>query len=316
MNSKDSQEDFFRTLSLRFNKCLEPTMSCERKAIRAHSIQNANVFDLIHTNGHVVMPHFYVKDKRPIVELRSKGRNRASTFTGMCKEHDTELFKTLDTQPFDKANLEQLFQLAYRAVTRELHAVMQGALQIQTGYLERVKRGLDPKEEPSAAGIFATGHLMKAYETWKYRYEYFDKNYIIGNWEGIDHDIILLEQQPAVIAVASLFSLPNVVRDDDFARCVLNVFPISTDNTVVVFSYASAESKQARKFLKPILSSKGRYQRYLISKLVISRIENFALSPRHVENWSPEKTEKITSAFIKTIFSEEKIKDDLNLQLF
>ena len=47
---------FFATQGTTFEKCLEPAMACKQKAIRAHSIQNAKVLDLIAVDGHVVMP--------------------------------------------------------------------------------------------------------------------------------------------------------------------------------------------------------------------------------------------------------------------
>jgi hypothetical protein len=41
-----------------FAKCLPPSMDCDENPIRAHSIQNARVLDLIQTDGHVRMPQY------------------------------------------------------------------------------------------------------------------------------------------------------------------------------------------------------------------------------------------------------------------
>src|ERR1700683_2516312 len=113
---------FFRTHNSRFDKCLEPRMKCGQKAIYAHSIQNARVIDLIVTKGHVIAPTIKFSKTSYQIEFKSIGRNEASTFTGLCNEHATRLFKPLDTKPFDFNDREQLFLLAYRSVTRELHA--------------------------------------------------------------------------------------------------------------------------------------------------------------------------------------------------
>jgi hypothetical protein len=49
------------------------------------------------------------------------GVRRASTFSGFCAYHDAELFRPLETQPFVTSK-EQLFLLAYRALSKEVYA--------------------------------------------------------------------------------------------------------------------------------------------------------------------------------------------------
>lgn len=49
------------------------------------------------------------------------GLKQASTFTGFCAQHDAEMFRPLETQPFI-ASKEQLFLLAYRALSKEIYA--------------------------------------------------------------------------------------------------------------------------------------------------------------------------------------------------
>ena len=46
--------------------------------------------------------------KEPVIEFGPVGRNNASTFTGLCSGHDTELFKLIDTEPLDVGNAEQM----------------------------------------------------------------------------------------------------------------------------------------------------------------------------------------------------------------
>ena len=224
---------FFKTNSWRFNKCLDPSMTCESKAIRAHSIQNARVIDLLEHDGHVVTPRLKVIKTEPSIEFDLVGRNEASTFTGLCGEHDAKLFALIDKQEVDLANPEQLFLLAYRSVTRELHAVMQGAGRLQSAYLSRVKRGLDPRDAPSGSGLIATQHLMKAFLTYQYRAKHFDRALDRLQFDAIAHDVIWLNEQSPCLAVSSLFSLDELwdAADDDIVRVVLNVFPLDERRT-------------------------------------------------------------------------------------
>ena len=111
----------------KFKKCLEPYMQCNGSIIRAHTVQNSKVLDLLVRDGHVVsFKHWYEKDRGPIIDYGLVGRKEATTFTGLCDEHDNEVFRPIDTNDINAENQQHLFLLAYRAVLRELHATMEG----------------------------------------------------------------------------------------------------------------------------------------------------------------------------------------------
>lgn len=310
------QNHFFRTQNARFQKCLEPTLTCTGKPINAHSIQNARVLDLLERRGHVVMLRHKFSASGPEIRFEEVGRNQASTFTGYCSEHDSSIFRSLDSQPFDPQNSKHLFLLAYRSVTRELHAVMEGAWKIQGSYSWRVDKGLDPSNAPSAAGIEATTHLIKGWETWKYRHQHFDLALVRENWKAIRHNIFTLESQSPTIAVSALFSFDGVARNDDVVRCALNVFPISKGQTVVVFSFAKPDSQAARRNLRPILLSRGERQKYELSKLIIGNVENFAIAPDWFEMWSDSKKNVIQDSFVSTLFDSTGLEESEELMLF
>jgi hypothetical protein len=123
--AKEDIELFAKAQKKGFAKCLAPSMDCDEEPIRAHSIQNARVLDLIQTDGHVLMPRYKLVNGEPKMEFAKVGRNEASTFTGLCSKHDTELFKAIDTEHLDVDNCEHLRQLAYRSVMREMHTELE-----------------------------------------------------------------------------------------------------------------------------------------------------------------------------------------------
>jgi len=315
-----SSEDlarFFKTHNSRFNKCLEPQMKCEQNAIRAHSIQNARVIDLIATKSHVIALAVKFSDAGPQIEFESIRRNEVSTFTGLCNEHDTSLFKPLDTKPFDINDREQLFLLAYRSVTRELHVVMEGAAKIQSAYSSRVERGIDPADDMSPAGIVATEHLLIAFLTYQYRAEYYDRPLLAANYDAIEHDVIVLDNQPPRIAVSSLFSLDEIHHaDGEIVRVVLNVLPVDQSKTLAIFSYPKKDRQKAAPALDRVLSTQGQYQKYELSKLILERIENFLISPIHFESWGPTKTALIREMFVETALNRSSVKEHQDLMLF
>ena len=90
--------------------------------MKAHSLQRSGSLSRLAVDGHVYgLNAKGMPDERGIFPFTRIGLNRASTFTGFCARHDTEMFAPLETQPFT-ATKEQLFLLAYRAVAKEVFA--------------------------------------------------------------------------------------------------------------------------------------------------------------------------------------------------
>ena len=110
---------FFKTAKAEFNRCLEPSMSCKNKAIRAHSVQNSSILENLCENGHVITFKGRIdKDEGPKLDLGLVGRNSATTFTGLCSKHDHEIFFEIDNNEINSENQQHLFLLAYRSVYR------------------------------------------------------------------------------------------------------------------------------------------------------------------------------------------------------
>jgi hypothetical protein len=315
--SKNEMRDFFfKASKAQFNRCLAPGMQCQAKAIRAHSVQNSKVLDLLCRNDHVkAIAKRIDKGKGPIIYFDDVSRNQATTFTGLCSKHDTEIFRPVETQPIDPTNQQHLFLIAYRAAIRELHAVMDGARKIQLGYLKRVEVGWDSGDEPSPAGMFAVHHMMKAYLSYLFKQQ-LDAALAAGHYEQLVHRVFYIAHPQPTIAVSSVFSIDGAVRDDDWVRVALNILPVSPKETVVVFSYLLADQGLVVNALAKILTSNGHYQKYQLSKLILNNCENFVLAPSYYDTWSAEKTNAVTQYFVQTLFTGNLDEENDQLYLF
>lgn len=89
--------------------------------ISAHSIQKRGQLGLIAESGHVYRLN---ADLSTLKETGGKplpkkiGVNRASTFPGMCKQHDNKLFAPIDDRPLT-IDHHQVALYAYRSICRE-----------------------------------------------------------------------------------------------------------------------------------------------------------------------------------------------------
>jgi len=315
-HSPEELAEFFRVRKIEFGRCLEPTMQCTQPAIRAHSIQNGQTIALLESKNHVMAWQPRFSEAGPDVAFRQIGRNEASTFYGFCNQHDTELFQPLDIKPLDPTDREQLFLLAYRGITCELHAVMTSVVQLQALYTGRVERGIESGNESSPAGQKAVEQMLLCWATWRYRYKYYDEPFLSKSFGGIEHDIIELDGQEPCLVASSFFTLKDVPVSDELVGVALNILPVSKTRTIVALSYPSQDRGTVRAALDRILNSRGDTQKYELSKLILSRVSNVLVSPPHFEKWEPSKAKKITDAFVGTVRTQQDVGDDAEFMLF
>lgn len=317
MNPKpEDLAEFFRTRKIGFGRCLEPTMQCDQPAIRAHSIQNRQTIALLEQDNHVLAWQPRFSQAGPDIALRRIGRNDASTFAGFCNRHDTELFRPLDAKPLDGADPEQLFLLAYRGITCELHAIVTGVVQLQSLYTAMVERGADRPDSSSPAGQKAVEQMLLSWATWRYRHSYYDEPLLRRSFDGVEHDVIDLNGQVPCVAASSFITVKDAPLNEELIGVAINILPVSETRTVASFSYAKKDQGSVRAALDRILGSTGDVQKYELSKLVLSRISNVLISPRHFDHWGEERKDKIAGAFVRTVESQQDVGEDADFMLF
>jgi hypothetical protein len=307
----------FRLRGTEFSRCFAPGALCDEAAIHAHSVQNAKVLDHLAREGHVIAPtHKMDVDKGILVELSEVGRNKATTFAGLCRVHDAGLFAAIENHELDLANPEHLFLLAYRAVIYELHACSAAGWMLQLGYQKRVELGLDPKDEPSPAGLRATGRLAVAYDTYLYKLR-FDEIHESGPFASLTHDVLRLDVQTATVAASAMFSLDELFNaENQVVRVCLTIVPIAPTQTVAVLSYLAQDAALARAHLARIIQSSGAHQKYELSRHLLNHCSNFVLAPAFVDTWTAEKRQLITDYFARTVLENDLSFEHPDLMLF
>jgi hypothetical protein len=291
-------------------------MQCDQPAIRAHSIQNRQTIALLEQDNHVLAWQPRFSQAGPDIALRRIGRNDASTFAGFCNRHDTELFRPLDAKPLDGADPEQLFLLAYRGITCELHAIVTGVVQLQSLYTAMVERGADRPDSSSPAGQKAVEQMLLSWATWRYRHSYYDEPLLRRSFDGVEHDVIDLNGQVPCVAASSFITVKDAPLNEELIGVAINILPVSETRTVASFSYAKKDQGSVRAALDRILGSTGDVQKYELSKLVLSRISNVLISPRHFDHWGDERKDKIAGAFVRTVESQQDVGEDADFMLF
>ena len=292
-----------------YEKCFWAKTDCNQNPIKAHSIQNSKTLDRLVCNNHVYMAVTKQNlDVRPDIEFKLVGRKNATTFTGLCQQHDTELFLPIDRHEFDINNEEQKFLIAYRSVLRELHSRMKAANDIQEVCQKFVESNSDnPKVEETKC--IPIPYIVKAYNYYRYK-EAYDNIYKGNLLTEIEHDYIRIKNKNCHLAVSSLIS-----PIDDMKFIIFNVFPQENDITIL-FSYIKSHKKDLSPYINKIKNTSGEYQLHLLSKIILKYCENFVVSPEHFETFSSHKIDIIKDFYYKTNTSIDYDCDHEDLMLF
>jgi len=253
----------------------------------------------------------------PDIRFRQIGRNEASAFPGFCNQHDTQIFEPLDKRPLDPTDQEQLFLLAYRGVSRELHATMSAASKIQSVHVFRVEQSIDPADQLTPVGMKALEQMLFSFTTWQYRDRHYDEALRTRDFTGITHEVLTLENQRPALAVSSFISLDDMrPGDPNFPGVAVNILPVTDDTTLAIFSYARPIAGKVRSSLDRILTASGDRQKYELSKLIIARTSNFIVAPTHFRAWSADKVERLERSAVESVVASRDPEEHQDLMLF
>jgi hypothetical protein len=97
---------------------------CKSIAINSHLLQRNGILNSISENNHVVeiksTDTFKWDGKVPPLELKRVGLNNALSLSLFCADHDSAIFKKIETPPLDFCNYQMQLLLSYRVICAEL----------------------------------------------------------------------------------------------------------------------------------------------------------------------------------------------------
>jgi hypothetical protein len=305
-SDKTRLSEYASAMSGRFGRCLAPGTLCNSPPIRAHAVQNSRVLETLQRDGHVMMMSIGLADGGLDGALKEVSRNEATTFRGMCADHDSQIFELLDIGALDANDTDIQTLLSWRAITHELHQTIEAAGRMQTAYIKKVEAGELDGNTPSAIGIEATRWMFTAYETFEYRSEHWDAGLSDPSNAAVTHEAFEMTNVPAILAASGLFSF-QIKKNHTPCRIALNIWPDDKGCTTVLFGFSNADKLHAKRFIRSLLDSKKNLHPAKLSAALLQYVGNFVLEPTHVKNWTEAKRESVESAFLGTITDERKV---------
>ncbi len=196
METDDFLRDSFFNKSVKttLERCWAPPFGiCSSKPINAHSIQNKRVLASLSLNGFVIMPQekFLDKGETLNVDFREIGRDKASTFTGLCRTHDTEIFSPIDNFDVDLGNAQQLFLIAYRTIFYRFHRMVLDTKRLMKVHEDQVKVGRAANNSKDIGSKWIFDKSIKTWMAYKYKTIY-DDAYLAHQYDIVKHDSLVV----------------------------------------------------------------------------------------------------------------------------
>jgi len=210
---------------------------CDGRPIESHNVSRAGSLEQIAREGHVY--GFVTERAAAYPALRRSGGKllpslvglrRASTFTGFCARHDSEIFRPLDTVPFAPTP-EQVALVAFRATACEVFGKRMMASVVSL--MREADRGREPLEQllvqTSADGM--ADHASEGLPPlWK------ELRKLLAMQKAHDYDelrylLLRFSTSPEIVCT-------SVFRPDiDFGgRYLMNLYDASADERSVTFA--------------------------------------------------------------------------------
>lgn len=282
----------FRLRGYLYAQCLEPTRTCNRKAIKAHSIQNSIILEQLVENGHLIaLMNGSGPTQWPRSEFTRIGRKQyPAIFYGLCGKHDDQIFAPIEKRSLDIQNREHLFLIAYRSILREMWAHHDEVATVKRAYDGALETGNNDVEQIVRAKSILD-FFEKAKADFDSQKQMYDQIYIAEDYQAIVHRSFLFEKQLPTIAASTGMTWSLNEKPDDKKYLVINVFPFE-GNLYVIFSFRNYDAD----FFNPELDNYDeldmRHQLLELSSWLLN-CDSFVINPIHFQSWSVEKKRSI-----------------------
>ena len=285
--------------------CLHPQSSastCSQKIVRAHSVSVSSNLKTIAEDGHVL--RFYYPPKAPLeargrVTPQSIGVNKASTFTGFCKLHDSQTFARID-QPIDRFMPEHCFLVAYRALCQVIFT--KAASSAASPTLRQLDRGTPSPIQRAHQQSCSDREfsIMVGLQDLHRDKADFDRHFLSCNFETISYYILELDHAPQIVCSVAfppefdfdgnqLQVLENPDIHVDMCTCSIIATP---RGGAIVFAWLKETTGASRRLIESLDRLKLHLRPSAIVRLVFECGENVFFSKAWWSGLAP-KTQRM-----------------------
>ncbi len=286
-------------------RCLhfESTGECKDLA-KAHSIQKNGILRMISQDSHVYVPSMNIGTMRKNagkVALERKGIARVSTFAGFCAQHDSELFRPIDTMALAPSD-QQVALYGYRALCHEVFAKENASALID----EQLELGGHDRATRELLEAYRIGTSVGLNNLQRHK-SAFDELLRDAAYEDVEYTLFIF-RQPPLFAFSAVFYPEfdflgqhlQVLTDHPTSLDLMTVCSANTDDAWgLLFCWHKTSSSACTEFLRSLATviHEGRSVEAALLRMVVALCGNLAVAPRWWESLAEQERERFCFAF-------------------
>lgn len=294
--------------------CFHPEQNnCSPSLIKAHSLPKSLLKILMDSTHHLLIFNSeFLMLQPPLSKISRIGINKATTFLGLCSNHDSMTFLPLDNKPVNNYDSEYQFLLCYRAFLKE-YFVKTNQYDLSKTLVGHVKKD----DQEGLAFSFSCIYAYGCYVGWHYLTivkKALDESLVKKNFTSYFEYGVREIDKFLPIAVCSLFTpatdrnnnqLNNFKDSKEMPKYVfLSIIP-SQNKTYVFYAVLKKQGKELKTFIEPFSTLKQEDFLDYLSEIILRNIENFIVSPQYWEKIPKDKRKEIEKFFYETTFNKK-----------
>lgn len=272
---------------------------CNKKAISSHLIQKEGIISKIAPNRHVYQ-NMDDPFNNNLTPFKKRGINIAFTFKGFCNEHDTSLFKKIETDVEDVDFNDYKNQLLFT-----YRAVMKG---------KREKENTKKKWS-----ILLTDNPLLRLEYLHERIDQIDlsiqdvtyyEDILLNNLSSESRDFIFFTRftnfnEVCLSSISTYDTAEELlnyqqmwgIQKERTCNFIINYFPISLDKNILIIGYLKSDERYCGEWINNIIDSEENKLWEYLSLIMLRMTENWIISESIYEQNIVPNEDKIFSIF-------------------
>lgn len=291
--------------------CLYPTApnECSGEPIRSHTIQRRGGLSAISEVGHVISIKKGFEDNfQNDGEIVPKilGLRSASTFSGFCSFHDTDMFRPIETGKVNLDN-EAAFLMAFRALSYEF-LTKESSIRVIDVQRE-LDRGKTFEEQcylQKFLHYYAEGAKLALQDLRKWKNQ-FNRAFLEHQFDAYAFCAIEFSEILPVVGCGGFYpvidfdgkTLQKLAHGNSPLENILFNLTVLNDRTVAVLSWNRNYEAASRQFAKSFLSIPDAEKANAMIRLVFEHLENVYILP----SWWRDRSDEEKKAIIRRSMS-------------
>ena len=288
--------------------------NCKKQAIKSHVLQKNGILKEISVKRHLIQlvpPNPFQMHEKGIFDFKSIGVNNVYTFPGFCQNHDTSLFKAIESNKdlkFNNKNQQALF--SYRGLCQEIRRK-----EISIEWMDDLKNHLRPPLS------ILSDSLVEGYKIGIKNLSFFKsklENAIISDdYSSFSFTTVEIPKIDLCISVVLNIKNSNLILDKEttpFETSFINIFPKKDKSMIICGYHKDYPCKWTVDFLEKIKDASTTEILKELSDLITLRLEFWTMSPKLFNQIDKDDLEEYKKIFTENIFNHDsKLITDLNI---